>query len=83
MTVTTVEALPRYLKAFIIDHVYDNIRLGEALQDERLRRGLSGTRVADRMKINQSSISRLETGQQHWNDDLLLRYLNAIDELEP
>lgn len=56
-----------------------NLTIGETLKIERLRRRISQQRLASRLGVDQSVISRIETGNIAADDSMVERIMSAIE----
>ncbi len=59
--------------------IYDDARTGERARKVRMRAGLKLADMARRMKISIGYVSDLELGHNRWTEELVLRYIRALN----
>lgn len=60
-------------------HVDDPVYHGQQLRNLRKKEGLSLRELARRMKVSVAYLSDLELGRRSWNNELMRRYLVALE----
>ena len=62
-------------------HVLDPVQIGQAYRAKRLKLGLSASKVAKAMEIDNATLCVLEQGKRNWSSYYAIRFEQALNFL--